>query len=208
MALTELSMVLWFIFFGFSVIFGIIITRKAFTPDFERSQRDYYLGMAIFIMVHLIARILYFFYDFIYIEDEFFWDLGAIVGIGGIIFLLFAIERYIFTRSKFFFTILAIINVILLIVIPSEYKNIVQTIFIPVIGLFIPIIYFYIAYKGTGNIRKNSLLIAIGILIFLAGQTAHGRTFFEITDPIYLIASPLLMLLGGIIFFYGLVRSS
>ncbi len=212
MTLEQLSMSLWFIFFGFSVLFGVIMVRKALAQGIGRSQREYFLGIAIFIIVHLIARIFYFYYDFIYIEDIFFWHLGAVVGVAGIIFLLYAIERNIYTRTKFLFTILAIIYIILLLTVLNlgwgeNVENTLQTIFIAIIGPFIPLIYIYVAYKSSGEIRRNSLLIAFGIVIFIAGQTAHGRTFFAITHPVYLIVSPILMLIGGILFLSGLIKT-
>jgi hypothetical protein len=207
MALTELSIVLWLIFFGFSVIFGILMIRKGLGPDLERSQREYYIAMAIFIFVHLVARIFYFYYDFIDINDLF-WDLGATIGLLGILFVLYAIERNIFTRSKFIFTITTLIFIILLNVLPDYIKPYLQTIIVSMIGIFLPLIYVYVGIKSHGNIRKNSLLIAVGILIFLIGQTAHSATFFSTAVFIYFIASPVCMIVGGFIFFYGLIRPS
>ncbi len=209
MALMEISMALWFIFFGFSVFFGTIMIKKAASPGLTRPQREYCIGIGIFILVHLVARILYFCFDFIYIADEFYWTWGAIFGIVGLTFLLYAIERNIFTQSKFLFTIFAIISVILFIVLPSNIGTIIQMIVLPILGLPIPLFYFYIASKSTGEIRTNSLLNGLGVFIFLAGQVAHTKFFYEIGpqwQPIYFVVSPPLMLIGTIIFFYGLVR--
>ena len=212
MVLYEISIALWVIFFGLSIVFGVKMIRKARTPDYERPQKEYYLGMAIFIFVHLVARTFYFIYDFDYLYNgvlnETLWELGAIIGIAGIVFLLYAIERHIYTRSKFFFTILVIIYIILIPILPPEYETIAQTIVVALVGFFIPLIYIYVAYKSTSDIRKNSLLIAFGILIFLIGQTAHGKTFFPIDHFIYLIVSPILMIVGGLILLYGLIRPS
>ncbi|HUX99129.1 MAG TPA: hypothetical protein VMV49_06210 [Candidatus Deferrimicrobium sp.] len=207
MALTELSMALWLIFFCFSVGFGILMIRKALGPDLERPQREYYIGMAIFIFVHLVARIFYFYYDFIDI-NEFYWDLGAIIGLLGIVFVLYAIERNIFTRSKFLFTITTLIFILMLIILPPYIKPYLQTIIVSIIGIFLPLIYVYVGIKSHGNIRKNSLLIAVGILIFLIGQTAHSATFFTTAVFIYFIISPICIIIGGFIFFYGLIRPS
>ena len=206
MAIEEISKVLWFIFFGFSGLFGILLIRKALGPDLARPQREYYLGMSAFILVHLIARYFYYLYDF-HGQAQLNWDLGASIGLIGIVFLLYAIERNVFTRSKFFFTIITIIFIILIFILPPEFKSISQTIIVSIIGLFIPLIYLYVAYKGSGDIRKNSLIVAIGILIFLIGQTAHSSTFFDL-GFIYFIISPVCMLVGGIIFLYGLLRPS
>ncbi len=211
MVVTEISVSLWLIFFGFSVVFGILTIRKAFTKEFERPQREYYLGIAIFILIHILARVFYFIFDFVN-NQEIFWELGALVGIGSVIFMLYAIERNVYTRTKFLITIITIINLVLLLIFALLIttplaKTIIQTINTALVGLFIPLIYIYVAYKSSGVYRRNSLLIAIGIIIFLAGQTAHSRGFYIPENPIYYIISPTLMLIGGIIFLYGLLRT-
>jgi len=207
MVVTEISQGLWFVFFGFSAIAGGLLVRKALSKEITRSQREYYLGMAFFILVHIIARCFYYFYDFID-QDPLYWETGALIGIGSVIFLLYAIERNVFTRTKFLITIISTINLILLIILPEGLKPIIQTINTGMIGVFIPLIYFYVAYKSTGSYRKDSLLIAIGILIFLAGQTAHMRALFIPENIFYFILSPLLMIVGGIIFIYALLKTS
>lgn len=206
MSLEEISIVLWYIFFAFSIIFAIFMVWKSIREEMTRSQREYYLGVGIFVIVHLIARIFYFIYDF-YGNDQF-WDIAAIVGMAGILVWMYAIERHVFTRSYFIFTIIVAIAVILLIVLPDDnMKTTVQTVVVPSVGLFIPSIYLYVAYKGTGNIRKYSLIIFLGIMIFLAGQTAHMSSFLEVSPFIYFILSPIFMIGGGIIFLYGLAHT-
>ena len=216
MQINEISMALWIIFFVFSGIFGILLTRKAFKPEFERPQREYYLGIAIFIFIHIVARISYYYYDFIDAQ-ELYWELGALIGIGSVIFLIYAIERHIYTRSKFIITIIATINLTVLLIITivnfmnpgfisPDIKLIIQIINTAVIGLFIPLIYLYVAIKSSSTYRRNSLLIAIGIIIFLGGRTAHNRGFFIPDNILYFILSPTLMLIGGVIFLYGLLK--
>jgi hypothetical protein len=207
MVVAEISQVLWYIFLGFSVLFGIVMTRKALTKELGRSQREYYLGIAIFIIIHTIARIFYFLYDFVD-RREIYWEIAALIGIGSVIFLIYAIERNIFKRTKFLITIITIINLLLIIFLPAEFKTYVQTVNTALIGIFLPLIYIYVAYKSTGSYRKQCLLIAIGILIFLAGQTAHMKALLLLDNIIYFILSPTLMLIGGIIFLYGLVKSA
>lgn len=212
MAFEEISIALWYVFFVFSGIFGVVMVRKALGEGLVRSQREYYLGIAIFIIVHLFARIFYFIFDFYSEFDQFYWDLGAIVGIAGIVFMVYAIERYIYTRSRFFFTTIAIISVILLILaavlnFPLAIKNTVQSVVVPAVGLFIPLIYLYVAYKGSGEIRKNSLIIFVGIFVFVAGQTAHMSLFLATNEFIYFVLSPVFMIVGGGIFLYGLIKT-
>ncbi len=206
MGLAEFSIALWFIFFGFSILFGLAMCKNAVNPDIERTQREYWIGIAIFVFIHLIARIFYYFYDFIHVGDELFWTWGAIFGIAGLTFLLYAIERNIFAQSRFFLTILSIISVILLIILPADFGSIVQIIILPIIACPIPLIYFYIAAKSGEKVRRNSLLNGLGVFIFLAGQVTHGKFFFESWQPVYFIVAPVLMLIGSIIFFYGLIR--
>ena len=206
MALEPISQVIWFIFFGISIILGTLILRKVITEDLTRPQTEYYLGSVAFILIHAICRIFYYIHDFTPGYPDLYWELGAIFGLICLIPLLYAIERNIYTRSKFLITILTIIFIILLFVLPVEYKPILQTIIISIAGAFIPLIYVYVAMKGTGSIRKSSLLIAGGIFIFLLGQTFHHRLYFPLDGFIYLILSPLLITTGLFIWGYGLVR--
>jgi len=208
----EISIGLWIIFGVFSLFFGIMLTRKALDPESGRPQREYYLGIAIFILIHILARVFYFMYDFIE-RNETYWNLGALIGIGCVIFLLYAIERNIFTRTKFIITIITIINLILLTIFTlveslETAKIVVQFINTGLVGLFIPLIYLYVAYKSSGIYRKHSLLIALGIIIFLIGQTAHSKALLIEGNAIYFILSPSLMLIGGIVFLYGLIRTT
>ncbi len=199
-------MVLWWIFIGFSVVFGYLMARKALTPDFERPQREYFFGVGIFIIIHLIARILYYYHDFIYVGDPFFWELAALIGIISVIPLVYAIERNIFKWSKFLFTIIVIINLVLLLVLPLEYKNVARTINTTMVGILLPSMYVYVAYKSTGTYRKSFIINAVGILIFLGGQAARSQPLFTPDNIIFFIVSPILMIAGAIIYLYGLIR--
>ena len=206
MALEPISQVIWFIFFGLSVIFGTLLIRKVKTEDLTRPQTEYYLGLVTFILVHFISRIFFYINDFKLGNPDLYWELGALIGLISLVPLLYAIERNIYTRSKFLFTILTVIFIILLYVLPLEYKPLNQTIIVTIVGAFIPLIYLYVAIKSTGSIRKNTLLIAGGIFIFLLGLTAHHKLYFPIDGFIYLILSPLLMLSGLFVWAYGLLR--
>ena len=189
--------------------------RKAMSIDIERPQREYYIGLTIFIFVHLIARIIYFIHDitaeivdFIYVGDPILWELAALVGIGSVIFLVYAIERNIFTRTKFIITIIVIINLILLIILPEEFKDIIRIFNTSLVGAFLPLIYVIAAYKSTGIYRKYLLITAVGILIFLGGQGARSDALFVPDNIIFFIISPILMIIGGAIYLYGLTRQA
>ena len=206
MALDLISQVIWFIFFGISVILVTLLIRRVITEDLTRPQTEYYLGSVAFILVHAICRIFYCMHDFTPGYPDFYWELGALFGLICLIPLLYAIERNIYTRSKFLITILTIIFIILLFIVPPEYQPFLQTVIVSIAGAFIPLIYVYVALKSTGNIRKNSLLIAGGIFIFLLGQTFHHRLYFPLDGFMYLILSPLLVTIGLTIWGYGLIR--
>ncbi|MBD3227698.1 MAG: hypothetical protein GF329_05875 [Candidatus Lokiarchaeota archaeon] len=173
--------------------------------DLEPAQRDYFLGMVVFIVVHMISRIFYMLYDFYYINGSPyvpFWDIGAAIGAASVVFLLFAIERHMLKKTKYLFTILSIITVVLYFVI-YQYRDIVQLIMIPIVAIVVPLIYVYTAIKSTGQIRKTSIIIAIGIIIFILGQAAHSINVWDIfTENIafglYYIISPIGLTLGGL----------
>lgn len=207
----EISIGLWYVFFAFSIFFGAIMLKKALNQNFPRSQREYYLAIGIFAFVHLICRIFYYLYDFVLIGDPNLWTLGAIFGITGVTFLLYAIERNIFPKSKFILTILSIITIVLLLLLPSNLGTILQTIMLPILSIPIPLIYFYIAYKSADEFRMTAFINGLGIFIFLAGQTAHSRFFYEMGPqmlPMFYIISPILIITGSALFLYSLLRPS
>ena len=209
-----ISIILWIIFSIFSIIMAIYLSKKFLFTELEGGQRDYFLGMVLFIIIHLIARIFYMLYDFYYIGGvpyELFWDIAAIIGVGSLIFLLFAIERHILKKSRYIFTILSIITFVLLIVLPV-YKEIIQLIMIPIVAILVPAIYIYTAAKISGKIRKNSLIIAFSLIIFILGQSAHSTNVWDIfpyaiAEQLYYIVSPIGLLIGGIMLFYGLMKT-
>ncbi|MHA1268381.1 MAG: hypothetical protein ACTSPY_01220 [Candidatus Helarchaeota archaeon] len=212
----SLSLIIWICFIILSIIFSIFISLKFFNKKkpLEPAQRDYFLGMVIFIIIHSISRILYMLYDFYLIGGDhyqLFWDMAAVVGIGSVIALLFAIERHIIKKTKYLFTILSSITLILFIVLP-EYKETIQLFMIPIVAVIIPFIYFYTAIKTSGEIRRTSLIIGIGIIIFILGQAAHSINVwdlfaYEIAYTLYYFASPIGLIIGGILLFYGLMKT-
>ena len=212
--LLSISLVLWVSFVILSVVFAIFMTKKFLLSDLEPAQRDYFLGLVLFIIIHMVSRIFYILYDFYWIDGSqfiLFWDIAAAVGTASLIFLLFAIERHIIKKTKFLFTILSIITVCLYFII-YEYRNIVQLFMIPIVAIVIPAIYVYTAIKSTGNVRKNSLIIAMGLIVFILGQAAHSINIwdlfmYDIAFFLYFIASPIGLLIGGLLLFYGLMKT-
>ncbi|MHA1232619.1 MAG: hypothetical protein ACTSRP_26565 [Candidatus Helarchaeota archaeon] len=85
-------------------------------------------------------------------------------------------------------------------------------IIINIINIIIPLVYIYTAINTSGKIRKISMIIAIGIIIFILGQAAHSINIWDIFDyniaySLYYYASPTALIIGGLMLFYGLLKT-
>lgn len=179
----------------------------------KMETKAYNAAFALFLIMFAVARYFYYLYDFV-IPSEFLWSIGAIFGLMGPAFVLFAIERKLIKGTRYAFTIVSIIAVILLVILlplsilvpASKIMGVgIQFIAVSTIAPLIPLLYFYVAIKSSGEARKQALIFTIGILIFIGGNLFHGQMFqgnvlfhfiYFILSPVFLIASVIIVLYG------------
>lgn len=122
----------------------------------------------------------------------------------GLFFIYFAIERMILKKSRYFFSILTI-GVTILSIINYYPYNSVFLILMPlyIIVLFgMPAIFIFMAAKSSGSVRKHSLIITVGILLFefgIAFDIPEARELWAFIPPLILqFLSPSLQIIGAI----------
>ncbi|MHA1339621.1 MAG: hypothetical protein ACTSRZ_05795 [Promethearchaeota archaeon] len=175
----------------------------------------YFKGVFFFFLIHGFSRVAYLIKDY-FINEEVIYEIGVALGLASIVFLIYYIESSIYTKSRHMFfaygifsLIISIISVILTILGLSSVvvSIILQYATLPVLGVVILWIYVYTAIKTTGRVRQNTIIVLVGIIIFMVGQMAHTPTAIDLFgDWVTFYTSPILLITGLATFYYGLVR--
>ncbi|TFG05883.1 MAG: hypothetical protein EU536_00635 [Promethearchaeota archaeon] len=205
------------IFIVLSIYLGFLTCYLILKATRTTDERKYYfLSIAIFSALYLLCRILLIYnsiaeeaaYNSIYILGSFF----AVLGVAG---LMLAVEKYVYQKLKFFPTILVIIFSALILLYPQaegillwppyEGTNLVTywVAFGTISAIIIPLLYLKVAANSHGIVRKNSIYIAFGILIFLVGNAMNTKLITDLV-PLLLIFAPITMLFGLLLFNFGL----
>jgi len=197
-------------------IFGILFLFKL--KNKPPKIRNYLIGIVLFLFLYAISRSAELINDFIEDPGALLWYLGAIFGAISLLPLLFVLEFYIIEKkTKFIFTILSFVLFILAMILDprasnSIGKNLLYISSFP--ALTVPFMYFYVAYKTSGDTRKRSIGAGVGFLIAFFGiivDTALGNLVFKalvgveygnlVTAIIYMISIP-----TGLIVYYRSIR--
>ncbi len=215
-----IEIILWIIVvvvLGLTSLGIYLIHRKDKTP--------YKLGVALFLFLSLIARICVSLLVYVYLYDgvdqylineptKLWLQLGYnLFSYSGICILYFVLERYII-KTKYIFSALTIILLTLSIVNYFVQENLFLyqvPFFLPVV-LGFPVMYFYLAATSSGEVRKNSLLIAVGMILFELGVVFAipnaQATILAFMDPvIYEFLGPILHIISLVILYFGFSRS-
>lgn len=224
MAITEIVITLWFI-----NLIEMLIIAFVFFREYKKAQMNFYLGVAIFYILFVIARlcevIRLFFHPGIpqnppYTElgfDFWFKTSYTIFSYVGLTIIYFVLERYVFKNTKYIFTILVPITAILSIwftVDPVHY----DLLFSITIPLYIVILfgivgmYIYLAISTSGTVRRNSIMIIFGVLLFELGLVfalpeAQISIWGSIPTDLLWILAPSLSIIGVILQIRGFKTS-
>jgi hypothetical protein len=202
---------------GFIMVFQIVlgigcfilgITSIFYMKKAEmKSRKNYYFGLLMIFLLIGISRIVFFYHDFIApIElDIILWKIASIIMLLGFTIISYVIETYIYKKTKHFITIIGIIFTILYAIMLD--KNL-ATLFLYIANgsmLFLPfILYLAMAINTTGDIRKKSLIIVVGMAILLVGSALGVFVLAGLMDKTTsLILGPPIMLVGFVIVWYG-----
>nr|MDO8113861.1 hypothetical protein [Candidatus Sigynarchaeota archaeon] len=109
------------------------------------------------------------------------WHMGLIfTGIG---FLMFATEYLMFKKTHYLLTVIAFVTAPLILIFPYDLAHKVYFVMYiaPVLWL---LVYIMVAKNTAGSLRKNAVMLIVGVLIFILGvflnsDTVRGWLFGE-----------------------------
>ncbi|GAB4313466.1 MAG: hypothetical protein Kow0069_14570 [Promethearchaeota archaeon] len=201
----------WLAVIGVHFAFAWLLARKA-----ARHGRDlgltftnnYLYGTVGFFLLHGVCRILYFANDY-YARSDALWVAGAIFGFISLVWLLNFVETSIVQKTRHGFTLLGAIGAALIVVtsfVSVDGARVVQYAFVAPLALIIPLFYLYAAVKSTGSVRRDSLVVLVGVICFEIGEATHTELLWELF-PTSIYLSPLLMFAGLVMFYFGTIRT-
>ena len=202
------EIVLWIVSCVVLAIVGIL-----FLSNSRKMNNKFYLWISLFFLFFIPARIFRIIVKFILGEPPvgepltgdalFFEIIYTCTSFTGLFFVYFAIERTIVKKTHFLFSIFVILTTIV-----SIIDFITRAIFFITMPFFIitilglPIIFLNLARNSSGYIRKNAIIITLGILLFefgIAFDIPDAQFLWEGFPDIFLAIAPPVMQIFAII---------
>ncbi len=224
MAVTDIALILWIL-----NLIEMVIVSFIFFQEYRKAGTRFYLGVAIFYVLFVLARLCEIIRLYIIPEGPIlppYTDLGAnfwlktgytLFSYVGLMIIYFVLERYVFTKTKYIFTILVPITAIISIwfTIDVAHYQLLLNITIPfyLLILFgIVGIYIYLTMTTSGEVRKNSIMIVFGILLFELGlifalPEVQTSIFAALPAEFLWISAPVLSIIGVILQIRGFKTS-
>jgi len=196
MVVREIHVGLWFLVVGlyFFLFLFILFFR------WRRTRNPFQLAMSLFFLLLAVGRVFYFIADFYADSTSLYGDLpgfgisplltngswllsaGAFFQWSGLAVLSATAAFMIFGNklAELLFAIPAFLIAVVLAFVPmdSTTRMIVSGGAGIIYALFIPLLFWYLAYQSGGVLRRSNALLGLGFLIMFAGQViSAGRHF-------------------------------
>ncbi|MFX1297033.1 MAG: hypothetical protein ACFFD2_19550 [Promethearchaeota archaeon] len=173
---------LWIVAIIILFVAMVFFLRKRMETDVT-SQRNLFLGIALFFGLYGVALILFKIEDYGLPppDDSFmhdlFWRLAATSSLIGFIFFIAVLELYALNKkTKFLATLAGIVTLVLSIIGGPEIGRQALIYGTPVMGLLVLFFYLYLSIVGRGNIRKKALQGFFGIFLLFLGIVMDNIT--------------------------------
>jgi hypothetical protein len=191
MIIREVHIGLWFLVVGYYFLIFVILLMFRW----RKTRNPFSFAMAMFFLLLAIGRVFYFIGDFYadsrslpasiqgitpYFSNLQFWiqtggffqwmALAALAATAG--FLIIG-KRW----AEIAFSVPAVLIGLLLIVLPGELTTYAATIAGVIYALFIPLLFWYLAWVSGGILRKSNFILGLGFLILFAGRVIHTIRF-------------------------------
>ena len=231
MAIREVHIGLWFLVVGyyFFVFLFLLFFR------WRKTRNPFQFAMALFFLLLAVGRCFYFVGDFYADPSSLYGDLPDIV-LGtileqttfwlnaGAFFQWMALATLSATAgfmifgkrwAEIAFAIPAVAIGIILAVVPLDTlaRQALSGGAGAIYALFIPLLFWYLAWQSGGILRKSNFMLGIGFMVLFAGRVIHAARHFLATsvfgtalDPSYTIAgvlAPGLIVIGFILIATG-----
>lgn len=187
--------------------YALISSRKSN----RKLSSNYLIGIAVFFLFFGVGRLIYMIHDYFAPDslEIILWKIATVVIFCGLTVFIYTLETFIYKKTKHIFSIIGVFILFMVIILELDFARF----FIyagNLILLIVPaLIYIIMIRNSTGDVRKWSIVILIGMVIFAVGQ---GTALFEIVGLMDIISSsifaPPVTLAGLVVLGYGLISMS
>ncbi len=195
MAIREIHIGLWFLVVGY--YFFLFLFLLFFR--WRKSRNPFQLAMALFFLLLAIGRAFYFVGDFYADSRSLYGDLVTKFDVflpelqpwlqAGSFFQWMALAILAATAgfmifgqkwAEILFAAPAIIIGIALGIVPMDdwTRQLISGVAGPVYALFIPFLFWYLAYQSGGILRRSNFVLGLGFLVLFAGRVVHAGRFW------------------------------
>nr|MDO8110262.1 hypothetical protein [Candidatus Sigynarchaeota archaeon] len=210
-----------YIIVGFSLgmivgafLIGILILRKMRKTD-VRTSRFFLLGIFWFTLLFGLGRLVLLYHDYFAEEplDIPLWTIGSGLSLAGLTCLTYTIEKFVFTKTKMVISVLGVACIVLLFVLAFLMLKSLATIVLysgNIAVILVPfLIYIYIAKISTGAVRKQAVIIIIGMVVSFIGQLGGAVLFnLHVLDRLWSQLFGIILTFWGLVFLsYGFVKT-
>ncbi|WP_287582534.1 hypothetical protein [Candidatus Borrarchaeum sp.] len=203
--LDTISIGCWFVVAGYHfLMFGFFFFQR-----FRARRIVYWLYLALFFLLMAFGRGFFIVSDF-YLDTILWWRIGTCIQWFALAFLALLIGHLILD-NLYHQIIIAIpppVIAVLILFIPgvalSPFRFAVNYVLAPIYAIFLPALFFYLAYHSVGTIRRGSILNGVGFLILYAGRVMSSEAVKQVLAPwVGAIFAPGLVILALLLISWG-----
>jgi hypothetical protein len=198
----SLEMIFWIISQVLTVIITGLLFYKYAKKKKEGTDARFDLGLAIFFLMSFVIYTNFLLCTFFISCNPLFSEFVVTFSMISLLVMVFTIEHVVLTKNRYIMTIIYLIDIVAVIIIgivtglgflvpPMSVLNLVLI-------LLLPLLYFYLAIKSTGEARIRSFLFGIGFLFALAGGTFRYEVL-NLIAPSLVATNPELFHFGPIL---------
>ncbi|MCP4761078.1 MAG: hypothetical protein GY870_04800, partial [archaeon] len=118
------------------------------------------------------------------------WKIGLLTLFSGMGVLLYIIDGLLFKgKDKYFFTIAYIVTMIIILITPDIETAQSISMMAMVFVMIVPLGYGYIAAKSTGEVRKKSIYVIVGVIMWAVCSALTAKDLVDVFTtvlPVYL----------------------
>ncbi len=171
-------------------VLGFVLLSKMLKLAPTSPPRRYYTGVFEFFITHSICRTMYFIRSYFTDPNDpsmkevrtIMFDTGAILGVLSVVLLIVVIESTIVTQTKKLFSIIGFCGLGIMVVdaflrltfFSRRLLVLAQFITLPILALFIIVIYLRALLKSTGRVRSNAMVMLIAIVLLSLSEVANS----------------------------------
>ncbi len=195
------------VYMALFVVHLIIKTLKV-----EPIMRNYYVGVALFVIIFMAARIIFLVNDVVYLNSDdlltynILYLLGNFLAILATLMIMLVVEKNVYKKLHYVPSIIILICAIMIPIFPGPENAYVifYAIISALMAALIPFLYIAVGLKVTGEPRTRSFILGTGLIIFIVAVLFYSDMMQE-AIPALSYVSPIMMMGGIGLYHYGLL---